>query len=400
MPRSLRCGAFLVPPTPTVMYPDHKHANGHHQHVRNGRPPKVDHHLYEEVALEELPLAEAPLDSIALDEADGPVLHRDLGDIEVTASGADGLGAITINRTKGGISPFVPIVKTPTYAENSGNLTGYAVEIEDPAAETGYRHLGNVSAGYLLLPNDEVRALALEVAVRSGLPFKESRIFWDGARFAHVIDFIGEGATEEVAPGDGVGLSLVTRSSYDKSWRYESRADGEAVRLRQRGALGGVLRPRRVPPRERAGVRGLAAWKDVVREGLALVDRAPDDLHRFAAGLRALRSGGDDGPAAARGVAAVPDDRRRHQGAGRLALRRARGADALRALQRRDERAVAPRADDGGGLRATTRRSRRAPPLRGRAPQLNLDRATRPDQLEGVMHYGGALAEVAPPERA
>ena len=252
----------------------------------NNHTTRNDRHLYEEVALEELPLSETPLDAIALDEADGPVLHRDLGDIEVTASGADGLGAITINRTKGGTSPFVPIVKTPTFAENSGNLTGYAVEIEDPDSTTGYRHLGNVSAGYLLLPNDEVRALALEVAVRSGLPFKESRIFWDGARFAHVVDFL---ETEEVAPGDGVGLSLVTRSSYDKSWRYECALMGKRF-VCDNGALSGEFFARVAFRHVSAGEYEGGAWKDVVREGLALVDRAPDDLHRFAAGLRALRS--------------------------------------------------------------------------------------------------------------
>ena len=269
----------------------------------NNHTTRNDRHLYEEVALEELPdaglpLAEASLDAIALDEAAGPVLHRDLGDIEVSASGADGLGAITINRTKGGTSPFVPIVKTPTYAENSGNLTGYAVEIEDPDSTTGYRHLGNVSAGYLLLPNDEVRALALEVAVRSGLPFKESRIFWDGARFAHVVDFL---ETEEVAPGDGVGLSLVTRSSYDRSWRYECALMGKRF-VCDNGALSGEFFARVAFRHVSAREYEAGAWKDVVREGLALVDRAPDDLHRFAAGLRALRSGGDDGPAAAGGV--------------------------------------------------------------------------------------------------
>ena len=61
-----------------------------------------------------------------------------------------------------------------------------------------------MSASYLLLPNEEVRALAVEIAMRSNLPFKESRIFWDGARFCHVIDFL---ETEEVEAGDEVGLS-------------------------------------------------------------------------------------------------------------------------------------------------------------------------------------------------
>src|SRR5690606_17077111 len=88
--------------------------------------------VYEEVEVEEVPFTEAARDAFArdafaLDEREGPVMHRDLGHIEVT-----GIDGITINRTKSGISPFVPIIKTPTYAENSGNHTGFAVEIEDP----------------------------------------------------------------------------------------------------------------------------------------------------------------------------------------------------------------------------------------------------------------------------
>ena len=270
------------------MHPNPKPPNGHHQHDRNGRPPKVDDRLYEEVALEELPDAEAlsnaiALDAVALDEADGPVLHRDLGEIEVTD-----IDGITINRTRSGISPFVPIVKTPTYSEHSGTHSGYGVEIEDPTAETGFRHVGNVSKDYLLLPNEEVRALAVEVAVRSGLPFKESRIFWDGARFAHVVDFL---EAEDVGPGDAVGLSLVTRSSYDRSWRYETALMGKRF-VCDNGALSGEFFARVAFRHVSAAAYEAGAWKDVVREGLALVDRAPDDLHRFAAGLRALRRAG------------------------------------------------------------------------------------------------------------
>src|SRR5690606_22485867 len=102
-------------------------------------------------------------------------------------------------------------------------------------SKTGFRHLGNVSKDYLLLTNEEVRELAVEIAVQSGLPFKESRIFWDGARFAHIIDFL---ETEAVEDGDEVGLSLVTRSSYDRTWRYEAALMGKRF-VCDNGALSG-----------------------------------------------------------------------------------------------------------------------------------------------------------------
>ena len=231
-------------------------------------------------------------DAVVLDESAGPVLHRDLGQIAVTD-----IDGITVNRTKTGISPFVPILKTPTYSQNSNTLSGYAVEIEDDASPTGYRHVGNVSRNYLLLSNEEVRELAVEIAMQSGLPFKESRIFWDGSRFCHIVDFL---ETEAVDDGDEVGLSLITRSSYDKSWRYECALMGKRF-VCDNGAISGEFFARvsfkhlaasGSPGREAADDEGPKeeAWKGIVRQGMTVIDRAPDDLHRFVEGLRLLKS--------------------------------------------------------------------------------------------------------------
>ena len=227
-------------------------------------------------------------DSVVLDESTGVVSHRDIGQIEVTD-----LDGITVNRTKTGISPFVPILKTPTHSQNSGTLSGYAVEIEDASSPTGYTHVGNVSKGYLLLSNEEVRDLAVEIAVQSGIPFRESRIFWDGSRFCHIIDFL---ETESVEPGDEIGLSLITRSSYDKSWRYETALMGKRF-VCDNGAISGEFFARvsfkhltpagstldGEEPKEEA-------WKSIVRQGLSVIDRAPDDLHRYVEALRLLKA--------------------------------------------------------------------------------------------------------------
>lgn len=231
----------------------------------------------------------ATTDAVILAESTGEVSHRDLSDISVTD-----LDGIVINRTKTGISPFVPILKTPTHSQNSGTLSGYAVEIEDDASPTGYRHVGNVSKNYLLLSNEEVRELAVEIAVQSGLPFKESRIFWDGARFCHIVDFL---ETEEVEDGDEVGLSLITRSSYDKSWRYECALMGKRF-VCDNGAISGEFFARvsfkHLASQNASGVGDdegpkEEAWKEIVRQGMTVIDRAPDDLHRFVTGLRLLK---------------------------------------------------------------------------------------------------------------
>ncbi len=230
-----------------------------------------------------------PATGVRLDDSLGLVSHRDIGHIAVTD-----IDGITINRTKTGISPFVPILKTPTYSQNSGTPSGFAVEIEDPSAPTGYRHVGSVSQNYLLLSNEEVRDLAVEIAFQSGMPFKESRIFWDGARFCHIIDFTG--VSESVAPGDDVGLSLITRSSYDKSWRYECALMGKRF-VCDNGAISGEFFARVsfkhvMPPSSAASAADPKddSWRGIVRQGMSVIDRAPEDLHGFVRGLRAMKA--------------------------------------------------------------------------------------------------------------
>ena len=212
--------------------------------------------------------------------------HKDLAAIKPNQT-IDGLQVI--NRTKTGISPFAPIVKTPNYSENAGNLTGYSVEIEDDSAPMGFRHMGNVSDKYLLLPNSDVRELGLEIAETSGLPYHESRVFFDGGRFAHVIDF-GEEVSQDVSAGgdgsDRVGLSLVMRSSYDQSWRFEAALCGKRF-LCDNGLLSGEFFAR-VSFKHTTGSAS-EDWREVVRQGMTLVHRAPGDLARFCRALRSLR---------------------------------------------------------------------------------------------------------------
>ena len=211
--------------------------------------------------------------------------HRDLSQIAANQV-VDGLPVI--NRTKSLISPFAPILKTPNHSENSGIQTGYSIEIEDDAAPHGFRHLGNVSEKYLLMTNAEVRELGLEIAEGSGLPFRESRGFFDGGKFAHVVDF-SDGVSQDVsAAGDGsdrVGLSLVMRSSYDQSWRFEAAIMGRRF-LCDNGMLSGEFFAR-VGFKHTTGSAS-EDWRGVVRDGMKLIHRAPHDLARFSRALRLL----------------------------------------------------------------------------------------------------------------
>lgn len=230
------------------------------------------------------PATHAPLGGggFALDASTGEIAHRDLGLIAATET--DG---ITINRTRTGLSPFVEIRKERLIDRlTSAPSKAFGIWVPDPASEGGWKDMGTVSESYLLLTNREVRDLALEIAERSRLPYRESRVFWDGARFAHVIDFTD--TTEEVAPGDGVGLSLITRTSYDRSWRYEAALMGKRF-LCDNGALSGEFFAR-VSFRHATGSEDADRWKEVVRQGLSVVEHAGEDLSAFVSGLRRLKA--------------------------------------------------------------------------------------------------------------
>jgi hypothetical protein len=222
-----------------------------------------------------------------LRDRSAPTQHKDLGAIAANQL-IDGLPII--NRTRSLLSPFAPIIKTPTYSENSGQHTGYAIEIEDDEAPHGFRHLGNVSEKYLLLSNREVYDLAQEVAEGSGLPWSPGRAFWDGGKFAVVLDFAQDVSEDVSAAADGsdrVGLSLVFRTSYDTSWRFEAALMGRRF-VCDNGLVSGEFFGR-------VGfkhTKGSASedWQDVVRQGLRLVHRAPHDLAQFSRALRRLRS--------------------------------------------------------------------------------------------------------------
>ncbi|MCG8607714.1 DUF932 domain-containing protein [bacterium] len=221
------------------------------------------------------------VDAVVLDERVGHIAHKDLGAIAATE-----FDGITINRTKSNISPFIDIRKERLIDPVSGAPSrSFGVWVPDPTKPEGWRDMGTVSENYLLLTNKEVRALALEIAAESGHPFKEARIFWDGARFAHIIDF--EETREEIAEGDAVGLSLITRTSYDRSWKFEAALMGKRF-LCDNGVLSGEFFAR-VSFKHTGGNDDGEKWKDIVRQGLSVISHSGDNLTRFADGLRILK---------------------------------------------------------------------------------------------------------------
>lgn len=213
-------------------------------------------------------------------ESEGRTEHKDIALIAPN----DG---IIINRTKNRISPFVDIRKDRLSDSVTGKPTNtFGVWVEDAEEEGGWRSCGVVSENYLLLPNRKVRELALTIAEESGLAYRESRIFWDGSRFAHIIDF--HEVREEVTEGDEVGLSLITRNSYDKTWKYDCALMGKHF-ICDNGALSGEFFAR-VSFKHLGGSSDQDAWEQVVKDGLSVIGGAGDNLQRYVRGLRTLNA--------------------------------------------------------------------------------------------------------------
>ncbi|HMB90717.1 MAG TPA: hypothetical protein VKP65_07710, partial [Rhodothermales bacterium] len=83
------------------------------------------------------------------------------------------------------IDPYVEIEKAPLFTPDQMQSRGYAVRIEDDKKDSGWREVGLVSEDYLLVPNRQVRDMALEIAGRSGEAWHESKVFFDGKRFLY-----------------------------------------------------------------------------------------------------------------------------------------------------------------------------------------------------------------------
>ena len=220
-------------------------------------------------------------EAIVLDEKEGAIVHRDIASIAATE-----LDGITINRTRSKLDPFIDIRKERLVDRLSGAPSkSFGIWVPDPEADQGWKSMGTVSENYLLLTNKEVRQLALEIAEQSGLDYKESRIFWDGARFAHIIDF--SGLEEEVTSQEAVGLSLITRTSYDKSWKYEAALMGKRFAC-DNGVLSGEFFAR-ISFKHLQGGSEEEGWQDIVRQGLSVIEHSGENLQRFVQGLRLLK---------------------------------------------------------------------------------------------------------------
>ena len=102
------------------------------------------------------------------------------------------------------------------------------------------------------------------------------------------IDFIGH--SEAAGSGDDIGLSLITQSSYDKSWRYRCALAAKRW-VCDNGAISGEFFADVSFKHITSGNNPKEdTWQQIVRQAMSMIDRAPEDLHRFVEAMRTLKA--------------------------------------------------------------------------------------------------------------
>jgi hypothetical protein len=172
---------------------------------------------------------------------------------------------------------YAAIEKQPLVTQDGMRSRGFTVRLEDPAAADGWREVGIVSEDYLLVPNQDVRDMALEITDRSGVPWKESKTFFDGKRFVYALTTTSDGLSAEVVPGDVLSIGLMFENSYDGSRRL-------AVNLYANRLVcsNGLVLPEHFARLRFKHTSASAGWESETQRALSMIASAGDDLRRFA----------------------------------------------------------------------------------------------------------------------
>ena len=116
------------------------------------------------------------------------------------------------------MNPYLPIRKVPL-DYNGISSSAYSVQMQHPAGKdtpnTEWKETGVVGHSYMLLPNEEVKQAANQVAEECNLNFTFDRTFFNGRSYAYSMK--SDHVCGEVAQGDDVALGMQFWNSYDGS---------------------------------------------------------------------------------------------------------------------------------------------------------------------------------------
>ena len=110
------------------------------------------------------------------------------------------------------MNPYLPIRKVPL-DYNGISSSAFAVQMQHTDNE--WKEAGVVGNSYMLLPNEEVKNAAHQVAEECKIDFVHDRTFFNGRNFVYSMK--SQHVAGEVKPGDDVALGMQFWNSYDGS---------------------------------------------------------------------------------------------------------------------------------------------------------------------------------------
>ena len=116
------------------------------------------------------------------------------------------------------MNPYLPIRKVPL-DYNGISSSAFAVQMHHPAGNTTpnaeWKETGVVGNSYMLLPNEEVKNAANQVAKECNLNFTFDKTFFNGRSYAYSMK--SDHVCGEIAQNDDVALGMQFWNSYDGS---------------------------------------------------------------------------------------------------------------------------------------------------------------------------------------
>ena len=114
------------------------------------------------------------------------------------------------------MNPYLPIRKVPLdYDGIQSSAFGVQMQKEDPTAGNGWKEVGVVGHSYMLLPNEEVKNAAHQVAEECNIDFVHDKTFFNGRNYVYSMK--SQHVAGEVKTGDDVALGMQFLNSYDGS---------------------------------------------------------------------------------------------------------------------------------------------------------------------------------------
>ena len=116
------------------------------------------------------------------------------------------------------MNPYAEIRKVPLDYQGVQS-SAYSVQTYDLNKKTDmleWKEVGTVGNNYLLVPNSEVRDMALEIADQTGLTFDTDKTYYDGKRYVHSL-IAKDNTVGEVEAGDDIAIGFQMWNSYDGS---------------------------------------------------------------------------------------------------------------------------------------------------------------------------------------